>query len=125
MEWIDEETGIRTTKEIVAANEILTSLDEYGKDTSIYALHLLDAVDQEELYLLTSKGKLYNGGVMCKYTKTKDRINSKDIVVNLITNNTGLGLGFQFLLTFKDGTSIDARGLYARTALKVLRSKGK
>ena len=118
MEWIDPKTGIRSEEEIMKANKILSSLSLIGEDSSLYDSKLVNLVTKDDLYILTSNGKVYPGGsVKCKQTKQKDKIEKNTIKPVLNEDSNTL----QFIAFFKDGTMIDARGHYARNNLKMIR----
>lgn len=124
MEYIDKAVGIRTNDEILAANNVLMSLDEYGEDTSLYDIGLLDTVTSKEYYVRTKDGRIYNGSVKCSETKQKDNLSKCRFVVNVVKTVGGREV-FQFMLVFPDGTWIDARGRYAATKLRVVQRRAR
>lgn len=120
MEWINPEHEQRDPEQIVADTEVCQRLDAYGNDTSIYAIDLLPELNQKEVYVLTSDGRVYPGGsVKCMQTQQKNKI-TKDTVRVVVDKQNNV---FQFIAVLDD-TMIDARGNYARTQLKSIR-KGK
>ena len=123
MEFIDQAVGIRSNEQILQANHVLSSLDKYGTDTSLYDISLLDMVTNKEYYVRTRDGRIYNGSVKCTETKQKDNLNRCKFVINVLTI-AGKEV-FQFMLLFPDGTWIDARGHYAATRLRIVQRRRK
>lgn len=115
MEWINPEYHVRDKDKVVNDNGILTELTSVGKDSSLYSIELLPTVTRDELYVSTKDGKLYHGAVKCLATGRKDKVGSRNIVVNVCDDRF-----FQFMVLFADGTCADARGMYARTQLKIV-----
>lgn len=123
MEFIDKTIGIRSKEQILAANKVLTSLDDFGTDTSLYDISLLDMITKKEYYVRTRDGRIYNGSVKCAMTKQKDSLSRCKFVIN-VTEMDGKEV-FQFMLLFPDGTWIDARGQYAATRLKIVQRRSR
>ena len=120
MEWFNPKAAIKTAEELYEITDVQEDLNEYGKYTSLYDIKLLPKVNKDELYIMTSEGKAYEGDtIKCKATKQKDKIRVGSIypVVNP-DNGT-----FQFKARFDDGTGIDARGEYAKTQLKIIQKR--
>lgn len=125
MEYIDQTVGLRSQEEIVSSNEILDSLDMYGYDTSLYDIRLLEEANKDnQKYVLTKDGKIYNGSIKCIQTKQKDKISSNMVCV-VVKELPNKEKALQFVYPFNDGTVIDARGMYARTNLKIVRRRMK
>lgn len=120
MEYIDNTTGIRNQNDILQHNSVLTTLNVYGEDTSLYAANLLDNVTDKDLYVLTKDGRIAKGTVKCSKTKQKDDLAKCKFAINMVKLSDG-NEAFQILLGFPDGTWIDSRGHYARTHLRIVR----
>jgi hypothetical protein len=102
--------------EVVNRNGILTNLNDYGVDTSVYHISLLPTITKDEFYVVTSDGKIREGAVRDTNLRTKDKV-----VVRLgITTESKVPVAFQFIMEFSDGSQIDARGEYARKYLKIM-----
>lgn len=123
MEFIDSTVGIRSNEQILQANKVLNSLNDYGTDTSLYDISLLDNVTSKEYYVRTRDGRIYNGSVKCTETKQKDNLNRCKFVINVLT--VADREVFQFMLLFPDGTWIDARGQYAATRLRIVQRRSR
>ena len=120
MEYIDRNTGIRNQKDILQQNKVLTTLNEYGEDTSLYDIALAKQLTENDLYVLTRDGRVYNGTIKCDRTKQKDRLKNCKFALNVLELDNGSCV-FQIMLQFPDSTWIDARGYYARTHLHIVR----
>jgi len=123
MEWINPAHGKQRTDldEILKTNMLLLTLDSIGTDTSVYSGTLYNSVEDKDFYLITTDGKLFDGSVSCNKTRQKDRVTNRMIRINTVLGDAGEVVAFQFVVLFKDGTMIDARGDYARTSLKIIR----
>ena len=120
MEYVDRNTGVRNQKDILQQNKVLTTLDEYGEDTSLYDIALAKSLTEKDLYVLTKDGRLYSGTIKCDKTKQKDKLEDCKFALNVIELDDYSRV-FQIMLQFPDSTWIDARGHYARTHLRIVR----
>jgi hypothetical protein len=102
--------------------EVLNNLERIGVHTSIYDADLLKTITNQDLYVLTLDGKAYAGdSIVYKETKTKHLI-TKDTVRVVYDEEKQV---IQFFAFFKNGVVTDARGLYARTLVKIFKRKRK
>jgi hypothetical protein len=100
----------------VERNGIQTTLEAYGKDTSIYDIALASSITMDELYINTESDKVYHGTVKDPDTNEKFVIDKSKfrVVIDKDASNP-----YCQIIALLDGDVIDARGSYARK-LKVV-----
>lgn len=106
--------------EHIKRNGIQVSLNDYGVDTSIYDIGLLSSISNEDLYVLTSEGKIQHGALKDTTTGEKFVIDKSKFRIIVDEDNTE---PFCQIVVILGVDVIDARGSYARSLEVVSKRK--